>query len=137
LAYCAQRLKTDEEAKEMTAPDVNIIASEAIPYFRRYDQEGLYAKLEQEWARVEGGDISTRSDLGDYLRGVAKLIAKGIVQNSLGVTVTMGVVATEVIRFAQASGYNLDLYRVPIGILTAIVARALVDQLGIVIRDKS
>ena len=52
-----------------------------------------------------------------------------VLKHSTGVSVTVGMVARDVMEWAESAGLDLEHYRSPLSILVALVTKAVLDEL--------
>lgn len=115
--------------------DSKEIAKSAWNMQNQYDKNTLLDMLVEEWSKVGDEDMPTLGELSDYLSGVAKRIAQGIVRNKDLAVATMGLITSEVVTFAISSGYDLDKYRLALAILVSLVTKAVLEELEVVLEE--
>ena len=102
------------------------------------EAESLMAQTPEEleysfrlaWAKSREGTSLPHRGGDDFWRNARKRLAKEIAKNSAAGSVTIGMIATHVVQWAEASGIDLVRFEAPISIYVALVAKSVLDELG-------
>ena len=91
--------------------------------------EELEYSFRVSWARTrERGSLPHRGGV-DFWRSARNRLAKEIAQNSVAGSVTMGMIASSVLHWAESSGIDLARFEAPTSIFVALVAKSVFDEL--------
>ena len=105
------------------------ITAEAERLMAQTSEELEYSFL-LSWASLrEGTSLPHRGGDG-FWRNTRNRLAREIAKNSAAGSVTIGMIATSVVHWAEASGIDLVRFEAPTSIFVALVAKSVLDELG-------
>lgn len=89
----------------------------------------LEERLWVEAARAAAGALPHRGSDQEFWRRARDRLVREVARQQVAASTTAGVVAGTAVEWAQTVGLDLTTFRVPIGILVALVVRAVLEEM--------
>ena len=89
----------------------------------------LEYNFRQSWTRSLENTSLPHRGADDFWANTKKRLTREIAENSAVGAVTIGMIATYVVNWAEASGIDLVRFEAPISIYVALIAKSVFDEL--------